>query len=341
MTQLLKNPDTAGVTPTSKNGASLLTADGAGTLATKTPHLALSHQPGHLAYSEDGGAALHDTSYVYDKGNIGFEPPSPPLNSYTPPPIGMNTPPLPSMNLLQISNMPPFLAPPNSKTPAYNPYNPSIQHPMFSNQYAYNPQNLPVSMHSGMVITHHPIVIPNSPGNGYSSFVHHHPMDQTSTVHEPNSLFPHGTQTPYNVYNGISHFSYPGVAPPLSFLQEQNYKKELPGDAKWIQPPDPKHRFGAGVPVAPLNDIRPAVGTAPFPGIASNEKGRTAHMYGSNHPSKYEDPHPPPGNHGPAWNHQSSVENPQYQQTNTFVKPIDPSTKVPQFSMPKRLRRRR
>jgi hypothetical protein len=86
MTQLLKNPDTAGVTPTSKNGASLLTADGAGTLATKTPHLALSHQPGHLAYSEDGGAALYDTSYVYDKGNIGFEPPSPPLNSYTPPP---------------------------------------------------------------------------------------------------------------------------------------------------------------------------------------------------------------------------------------------------------------
>jgi hypothetical protein len=71
-----------------------------------------------------------------------------------------------------------------------------------------------------------------------------------------------------------------------------------------------------------------------------NANQGTVMMYGSNDPSKYEDPHPPPGNGGPAWSHQSSVQNPQYQQTNTFVKAEQPP-KLPQFTMPKRRLRRR
>ena len=96
--------------------------------------------------------------------------------------------------------------------------------------------------------------------------------------------------------------------------------------------------FGAGVPMAPSTEIHPAVATTPFPGIGANQG--TAQVYGSNDATKYEDPHPPPGS-PPAWHHQSSVENPQYQQTNTFVKPADPETEIPQFTMPQRLRLRR
>jgi hypothetical protein len=97
--------------------------------------------------------------------------------------------------------------------------------------------------------------------------------------------------------------------------------------------PDPKNRFGAGVPLTPSNDILQGAGTAPFPGI--NSGGETVMGYGTNSPSKFEDPHPPPEG-GAAWNHQSSIQNPQYQQKNTFVKAAPPPSALPQFIMPKR-----
>ena len=89
--------------------------------------------------------------------------------------------------------------------------------------------------------------------------------------------------------------------------------------------PDPKNRFGAGVPLTPSNDILQGAGTAPFPGI--NSGGETVMGYGTNSPSKFEDPHPPPEG-GAAWNHQSSIQNPQYQQKNTFVKAAPPSVEM-------------
>ena len=330
----------------------LMTANGAGTLATATPHLALSHQPEHLAYPQGGGAALHDTSYVYTKTTA--EPPTPMVSpGYSAPNIGL---PVPSMSLLEttlkkVQDMPPLVSPGHGGS-GYQAYNPAIHHPMFShpNMLSSSPlTNLPVSVYPGSVVQHSPVVLPTSPGNGFASFSLQHPMHQTSTTSAtvagvqnptgtltPTSLYPvSGIQTPYQINSGggsaggVGHFQYPAA-----FLQE----RDLPASAKWIQPPDPKHRFGAGVPMAPSTEIHPAVATTPFPGIGANQG--TAQVYGSNDATKYEDPHPPPGS-PPAWHHQSSVENPQYQQTNTFVKPADPETEIPQFTMPQRLRLRR
>merc|ERR1711871_439550 len=73
-----------------------------------------------------------------------------------------------------------------------------------------------------------------------------------------------------------------------SFLQ-----KDLPTSAAWIRPPSPKYRFGAGVPLTPVNGASEHIVHALLPGVA--QEGGPAMMYGSNSPATYQDPHPPPG----------------------------------------------
>jgi len=268
-------------------------------------------------------------------------PAMPPVTAYTSPTIGAAPISYPT-SFLQLRTMPP-LAP---STPAnglgYYPVS-NIDHPMFHHPHYVTspvaPNHLPLSTYPGVAIAHSPIVIPTNPGNGFAGFVTghsylHHDIASTSIY------FPNYVSNPYIVHNGADakpgNFQYPA-----SFLEQRrrhHRQTALPASAQWIQPPDPKNNFGSGVPLTPSNDIRPGAGTAPFPGVNANQG--TVMMYGSNDPSKYEDPHPPPGNGGPAWSHQSSVQNPQYQQTNTFVKAEQPP-KLPQFTMPKRRLRRR
>ena len=240
-------------------GASLLTSNGAGTLSTTPRHLALANS-NSLAYPASGGAALHDSSYVYtnDASSTTPQPPMPPQTSYTSPNVAPNigTPVPYPMSFLQTHSQ-----------YGYRPYNPAIHHPMFSNlNSAATPtptstQPLPVSMYSGVAVQHHPIVLPTSPGNGFAAFVHPRPSDVRPRPTA--SMYPNEIMNPYTVQAGSSgHFQYP------AFLQV------LPESMKWFQPPDPKGRFGAGVPLTPSNDIRPPTGAAPIHGVNAN-KGTT------------------------------------------------------------------
>jgi len=267
----------------------LLTSNGAGTAATTPKHLSLPNAGG-LAYPANGGAALHDTSFTYAK-----PPTSPPLPNdvaYTAPNIGAPIVPYPSLLQMSSTTMPPIA--PTTSTAGLNIIS-GMHHPMFHNpNYVTSPLTPPlVSVYPGVAVHHQSIQIPK-PGNGFAGFVtgHSYLNQDTST-----SIYPNYMSNPYVIQpegsNGASaqqpagSFQYPAFLD-QSQQRRQKTTKELPASAKWITPPDPKNKFGAGVPLTPSNDIRPGAGTAPFPGINAN-KG-TVMMYGSNSPSKFEDP---------------------------------------------------
>jgi hypothetical protein len=156
--------------------------------------------------------------------------------------------------------------------------------------------------------------------------VHHHTVPALPILHQPS--FPGG---------GAHYLSTPPItdeaAKKTSFLQ---LHRDLPPSAQWIRPPSPKYRFGAGIPLTPVNGAAEHMVHALLPGINTKEGG-TAMMYGSNSPKTYEDPRPPPGQ-PQHWSHQSSLANPMYQQMNPMGSEAAKVPDVPKYSAVKRRR---
>jgi hypothetical protein len=206
--------------------------------------------------------------------------------------------------------------------PAHSHYQ-VLEHPVLP--AAHDPNHL-VTVYPP--VYHDPAKMPYVPKGAVSPIqvveqhvVHHHAVPALHVMHHP--LLP----------SVGAHYLpvLPGTR--ARFLQ---LRRDLPPSAEWIRPPSPKYRFGAGVPLTPVNGAAQHTVHALLPGVNMKE-GETAMMYGSNSPKTYEDPRPPPGQ-PQHWSHQSSLANPMYQQTNPMGSEAAKAPDVPKYSAVKRRR---
>ena len=101
---------------------------------------------------------------------------------------------------------------------------------------------------------------------------------------------------------------------------------------QWIRPPSPKYRFGAGVPLTPVNGASEHIVHALLPGVA--QEGGPAMMYGSTLPQHIR-------SSSSSWATsalESSVKPGQsmYQQTNVMGSEAAKAPDVPKYSAVKR-----
>ena len=157
--------------------------------------------------------------------------------------------------------------------------------------------------------------------------VHHHAVPALPSVHH--SLLSGDSAH----YLPVPPLAEPGKSTRFLQVHQAKHFKDLPPSAEWIRPPSPKYRFGAGVPLTPVNGASEHIVHALLPGVA--QEGGPAMMYGSNSPATYQDPHPPPGQ-PQHWSHQSSLANPMYQQTNVMGSEAAKAPDVPKYSAVKR-----
>ena len=228
--------NTAGKPP---EASFLLTSNGANTAATSPLNLALP-KGDNLAYGNEGGAAVHGTSYVY--GNQAPAPPAAPLLSYTAPAMGApisyplsflekKTTELEQQRTstsTRSSTMPPLVGVGGAAT---NPYHavgvasPYVVPPSYAGvsttAAVYPPLTHPLlppvadypadggTVHHNM-IQHYiapSVILPTHPGNGYAGFV-----APQASYHSSSSsgMYPAMVASPYVVHPSAgNHFAYP------------------------------------------------------------------------------------------------------------------------------------
>lgn len=328
-------------------------ASGVGLLSHMTSNVALPFDSTKPAYGSNGGAPVHTAGYVY-KGHEEAPMPNPAYDkAYTAPHIGPYRGPDIGDGTAYSTASPGTVVPPSSLLETW-------RRVLRREKNIYPVPQVPTQVvsHPGAYSVHPATILPSRPGNGYASFAGAISPTEPSPESVGGASAP-GSSSSSSALGSLasvgagssSKSSKEGAVAPIiaqvpsqtpyvvapgstsagAFIEEN---RELPKPA-WIRSPDNKNRFGAGIPLTPVNNVLPGANHVPVPTLpqaTEDTKQGTATVFARSSPLTYKDPHPPPVQ-GPEWSSPTSLHNPMYLQNNPLPRAPE-QNKVPHYSMP-------